>query len=196
MQGPLTYALREFAEGVSTRREEVVARELDILADGVEVLGPVCVTLEVARAGEEFRIRGDAELTVRQPCVSCLDPVELNLRAAITVLARMLKARENEGEGPPDGVLYHDGERFSLADEVRQSLLVEIPPHPLCAADCRGLCPRCGANRNRAACTCDASAAGDPRWAQLRSLAEVPEGAAEDRKQQPDRQTERNEPTG
>ena len=196
MQGPLTYALREFAEGVSTRREEVVARELDIVADGVEVLGPVSVTLEVARAGEEFRIRGEAELTVRQRCVGCLDPVELNLRAAITVLVRMRKARENEDVGPPAGVLYHDGERFSLAAEVRQSVLVEIPPHPLCAADCRGLCPRCGANRNRTVCTCDANAAGDPRWARLRSLAEAPEGGAGDRKPQPDRQAEKNEPAG
>jgi uncharacterized protein len=37
----------------------------------------------------------------------------------------------------------------------------------LCKPDCKGLCPRCGANRNRQPCTC---VGDDPRWEALANL--------------------------
>jgi uncharacterized protein len=44
--------------------------------------------------------------------------------------------------------------------------VVSVPMVILCADDCRGLCPVCGANRNRDACRCQSAA--DPRWNALR----------------------------
>jgi uncharacterized protein len=69
------------------------------------------------------------------------------------------------------GMVYHDGQIIDLTDEVRQSLLVEIPWHPQCRDDCRGLCPRCGANRNVTECGCDLEPR-DSRWDALRELKE------------------------
>jgi uncharacterized protein len=38
------------------------------------------------------------------------------------------------------------------AEDLRQILLVAMPDFPVCRADCRGLCPTCGANLNTAPC--------------------------------------------
>lgn len=41
-----------------------------------------------------------------------------------------------------------------LTGDVRESIILAFPTYPLCQPACRGLCPRCGANRNRKQCDC------------------------------------------
>ena len=52
---------------------------------------------------------------------------------------------------------------------VYEEAILALPTRPLCAEDCRGLCPRCGANLNQGACGCPA-APPDPRLAVLHTL--------------------------
>jgi uncharacterized protein len=35
-----------------------------------------------------------------------------------------------------------------------EQVYLEIPMKPLCSPECRGLCPRCGANLNTETCAC------------------------------------------
>ncbi|MGB6974060.1 MAG: DUF177 domain-containing protein [Terracidiphilus sp.] len=44
-----------------------------------------------------------------------------------------------------------------------------MPARTLCKADCKGLCPRCGKNRNVEPCDC-AEGESDPRWQALEDL--------------------------
>lgn len=60
---------------------------------------------------------------------------------------------------------------IDLTDDVRQTILLSVPLKLLCSAECRGLCPTCGANLNIEPCTCSETV-GDPRWETLRSLRE------------------------
>jgi uncharacterized protein len=46
---------------------------------------------------------------------------------------------------------------------------LSLPVRTLCKPDCKGLCPRCGKNRNLEACTCEEGPA-DPRWEALADL--------------------------
>ncbi|RKX30915.1 MAG: DUF177 domain-containing protein, partial [Verrucomicrobia bacterium] len=52
---------------------------------------------------------------------------------------------------------------------LREALVLRIPIYPLCREDCRGLCPRCGANLNREQCTC-APEEAESRWDVLDKL--------------------------
>ena len=63
--------------------------------------------------------------------------------------------------------LRHD--EIDLDQPIRDLVVPELPLVPLCADDCLGLCPTCGANLNDAACDC-AAEARDPRWDALRAL--------------------------
>lgn len=134
------------------------------------VEGPIRIELQIVRTHEDFRIRGHARLEVRQSCVRCLAPTREAIEATLEVLVRPRDARAPEEAAPPEGILIHDGETFGLATEVRDAILIEIGSHPVCRAECRGLCPRCGKNRNEGDCDCPATGAVDPRWAALRKL--------------------------
>jgi uncharacterized protein len=58
---------------------------------------------------------------------------------------------------------------IDLSDDVRQTVLLSVPLKLLCKADCRGLCPECGANMNADSCTCP-SQSSDGRWEALRTF--------------------------
>ncbi len=60
------------------------------------------------------------------------------------------------------------GNDLDLEPMARDAVLLELPLAPLCAPDCRGLCPQCGANRNLGDCEC--APARDPRWSALDAL--------------------------
>lgn len=56
---------------------------------------------------------------------------------------------------------------IDVTDVVRQNVLLALPLAPRCRDDCRGLCPRCGADRNQVDCGCEDDDI-DPRLAPLR----------------------------
>ncbi|MBI2069974.1 MAG: DUF177 domain-containing protein [Elusimicrobia bacterium] len=43
---------------------------------------------------------------------------------------------------------------IDVGEQIRQALVLVLPVKPLCRGDCRGLCPTCGVNRNKEACSC------------------------------------------
>jgi len=55
---------------------------------------------------------------------------------------------------------------IDLAPLAREAILLDLPLAPVCAPDCAGLCPVCGADLNDGACGCAATPV-DPRWAAL-----------------------------
>lgn len=49
---------------------------------------------------------------------------------------------------------YHNGVSIDPEDILREHVALGIPSRIVCKEDCKGLCPRCGGNRNRGECTC------------------------------------------
>ncbi|MDQ2663470.1 MAG: DUF177 domain-containing protein, partial [Candidatus Eremiobacteraeota bacterium] len=46
------------------------------------------------------------------------------------------------------------GDRLDVADLTSQLVYAAVPLGRICAETCRGLCVRCGENKNIGACTC------------------------------------------
>ena len=46
-------------------------------------------------------------------------------------------------------------EYLDLGEEIRQELILDNPAKVLCKDDCKGICPKCGANLNIEQCTCN-----------------------------------------
>jgi uncharacterized protein len=53
------------------------------------------------------------------------------------------------------GIVYFQGEKINLKDAIQEQVVMEFPLRPLCKPDCKGLCPRCGADMNEDPCDCD-----------------------------------------
>jgi len=71
---------------------------------------------------------------------------------------------ENEGDyiETPDYIL-------DLDELVTSDILLELPSKHLCSEECKGVCPKCGANLNKTVCKCDLKEI-DPRLEALKSL--------------------------
>ncbi len=166
----LTFGLQELREGVAQFRERLSCAELELNGEELGIRDPLALDLEISRVRDEVRIRGSISYSVEQACVRCLEPAHADVTAMLDVVVRPFDTDEDADDEPPDGMLYHDGETLSLAEEVRQAILVELPSTPLCRPDCRGLCPRCGGNLNQEGCRCKTGERVDPRWRALAAL--------------------------
>lgn len=98
---------------------------------------------------------------------------------------RCLKEYTREVEGQHEQIYSTGSSKVTDEEEIRQlpadTKEIDISPliaeavflnHPvkmLCRADCKGICPDCGADLNEEACRC-ASGQTDPRWEELRKL--------------------------
>jgi len=161
---PLRIPVADLLKRPGAARPEVVEALLaDLAGPGAAVPAdrPVEVDVLLERVPDGIVVRGTVAAPWTAVCSRCLAPVEG--RAAVHV-------DELFEEHPLAGETYQLGhEVVDLEPLVRDALLLELPGTPLCRADCAGLCPECGIDRNEATCECTADEL-DPRWAALRSL--------------------------
>ena len=66
------------------------------------------------------------------------------------------------------------GQIVDISEEIREDLLLILPVAFHCKEDCKGLCPRCGADLNTESCRCRENAdelpPGDSPWDILDNL--------------------------
>ncbi|MFN3694656.1 MAG: YceD family protein, partial [Ignavibacterium sp.] len=62
--------------------------------------------------------------------------------------------------------IKRETDKIDFDNDVREFAILAIPMKKLCKEDCKGLCPRCGADLNFEQCTCPKEEI-DPRWEKL-----------------------------
>jgi uncharacterized protein len=121
----------------------------------------------------DIRLRGDFKGRFQVPCARCVEPVEIPLAADFDLIFRPVGADSDAPErsitAPETEIGYYQKDSLLLEDVLREQVLLSLPVRTLCKPDCKGLCPRCGENRNLEACTCEEGPA-DPRWEALSGL--------------------------
>lgn len=122
-----------------------------------------------------FHLRGSMAAAVELECVRCLEPFRLDLEEALDLLflppSANVGSSDEEHELKDDDLsvsFYHD-DQIDLSLLIREQLYLALPMKPVCRADCAGLCPTCGVNRNLTQCEC-ARESIDPRMASLKTL--------------------------
>lgn len=118
--------------------------------------------IRLSRAKEGVLVQADLETAVNTECYRCLDPVTHVIHIDLEELYTTQPQRETEFRILEDGIL-------DLAPLLRAEVLIEGDHRILCNADCQGLCPVCGVNRNHTQCDCETDTI-DPRLAALKQL--------------------------
>ena len=131
----------------SATPEKLFGEALDDLTD-IKIVG------EVEDAGKNFVVRGRIECQKSFTCDRCL--------TAATERQVHEFAEEFDKSAAVDDLL-------DVTELLRDELLAAQPMKNLCKADCKGLCPVCGANLNDGDCGCDKRIV-DPRLATLKDL--------------------------
>jgi len=121
----------------------------------------------------DIRLKGRYAGAFQVPCARCLEPVEVPLSAEFDLIFRPIGV---DADGPERSISaseteigYYQKDSLLLEDVLREQVLLSLPVRTLCKPDCKGLCPRCGANRNTQPCSCDQGLV-DPRWEALTGL--------------------------
>ncbi len=121
----------------------------------------------------DIRLKGSFQGKFEVPCARCVEPVEIPLAADFDLIFRPLGVDGGTSErsisAPETEIGYYQEDSLLLEDVLREQVLLSLPVRTLCKEDCKGICPRCGANRNNQPCTCD-EGPSDPRWEALGGL--------------------------
>lgn len=121
----------------------------------------------------DIRLKAHYEGEFEVPCARCVELVRYDLKDDFDLLFRPVGA---DGEASEHSITtseteigYYQGGSLELEDVLREQVLLSLPTKTLCRQDCKGLCPRCGANLNDETCTCEETRT-DPRWTALSDL--------------------------
>ena len=109
------------------------------------------------------------ELTARTVLDAVCDRCGKAFSQDKTVSYSCILAEELQDEDNDEIVLLEQG-RVDAGELARTAFILEMDTKTLCSEDCKGLCPRCGADLNLGPCSCKQEA--DPRLAVLAKLLE------------------------
>ena len=125
----------------------------------------VVVTGRLSSAGEErFYFSGHMSGEVEDECRRCLTPTQARVDEDLHLL--FADATDEESDESDVYMLEPRATTVDLRPALREQWLLAVPGFALCREDCKGLCPRCGADLNLGPCGCTPRI--DPRWAALR----------------------------
>jgi len=130
--------------------------------------GPVGATIFLeSKGGERVFLEGQLQTAVTLRCDRCLREYEWSLDDTFAIDLEVAPDWGEEGAEHACGAAEMDtmqleNPEVDINQVLRQQVLLMIPEKRVCAADCRGLCPKCGADLNVAACACDQKAGRSP----------------------------------
>jgi len=163
--------LEELTEGMLGLKFEEPPESFPVLTEMVdsgvcEFLAPLKAALRAQRIGDMVEIEGNISTVVRMNCGRCLQsfakPLESNFALAYS---QKVPAPEQSGSSKEEveltaedmGLIYFQGEEINLKNEIQEQVVLAFPLRTICKPDCRGLCPKCGADLNTEECDCDRS---------------------------------------
>lgn len=140
-----------------------------------EATAQIRAHIEKGELQGEYVVEGESTTTLVLACSRCVDPYPFANAAPFHVRFRPRPETSQESEeveiteeGELD-VEYYSEREIPLRDLAMEQVQLAIPMKPLCSDKCLGLCPQCGANRNRDGCSCGESVV-DERWSALRGF--------------------------
>jgi uncharacterized protein len=141
-RGPLVFDTRALSAGLARTEKRTAPAPGELGAGLISVPEGRDLELDIRLEGVSEGVLVTAAVTapLAGECARCLDPFVSAMQVRIQELFGYEASGGDAGE---DGYLL-DGDLLDLEPALRDALVLELPLSPLCAADCRGLCPECG----------------------------------------------------
>jgi len=147
---------------------EIQVADVELGEQPYVFLEPARFEVTLTNTGEGIVATGTAATTVRTPCVRCLREFELPVAGEVEGFYIF---PGHDDQMPEEQEFEHIAEDCSvdIGPAIAQCIVVDLPFAPVHDANCKGICPVCGADRNLEACACSGETPGSP-FAGLRDL--------------------------
>jgi len=147
--------------------------EIDLDGDDAKLKSPAIVKGKLTRHIAHTDVEGTIGAELEIECARCLQKIdrefEIPIQAAFVAPENYTQAKEAELQAEDLDVSVLEGNEIDLTELVREQILLNLPEQVFCREDCKGLCEKCGANRNLINCNCLEQEI-DPRWEALKNL--------------------------
>jgi uncharacterized protein len=156
--------VRDLLERPGSSREVHVTQPIEGLTTElarVPPTVPVKAELLLEHVVEGILVSGPLWGRMAFRCARCLKEFSEDFRMYVHELFAPGATEEDDEYSLADGAI-------DLEPMVRDAVMLSMPFSPLCRAGCRGLCERCGGDRNLGECSCGREV--DPRWSVLNDL--------------------------
>lgn len=158
-----TFDLVEKSESFKIDPEEGILKK-DVFVQG-----------SLSKLGREVFLKGSISTEMEMICSRCLEPLNYKIRSKVSshyVPEQGTGVQELDVELHDSDIEieYYSDDRIDLTQAVYDQIMLSLPLARLCRADCQGICPQCGVNRNNKNCQCSDEDSVDPRLAVLKTL--------------------------
>ena len=147
--------------------------EIDLESETEKLAGAVRVKGDLKKGIAQTDVKGTISAQISIECARCLTEVQQDLEfpfeAAFVFPENFTEAKEAELRSADLDVSVLEASEIDLTELAREQILLNLPERVQCSEDCKGLCDKCGANRNLINCNCEEKEI-DPRWAALKNL--------------------------
>lgn len=108
----------------------------------------VKVNFDVTFTNPNVEVCGDVTCVVDGFCDLCLEPIRTNIELPFC------QTFYKDACVDEDGYVYVNS-KLDATKAVEDEILLSVPTSLVCKTNCKGLCPKCGCNRNKIQCDCD-----------------------------------------
>jgi uncharacterized protein len=153
---PYKAEVRSILESLSASRGvsgAISVPDIELGGQPYAFAGPIGFEVTLTNTGAGIVAAGRAHALVRTCCVRCLCDMEIHSDADVEAFY-VRPGRETELPQEQEFEFVADDSTLDLEPAVTQSVVVDLPFAPVHSADCKGLCPSCGADLNSGACGC------------------------------------------
>jgi len=119
--------------------------------DHAVFLGKIKVSAQAKLIDNNVFVKGEISSRIKFRCVRCLNEFE---KGHSTKFQQFYSLEE---------------EIIDLSNEIRESILIDLPLHPVCQINCKGVVPEL-ASQNNPSTFYSEELKSDPRWDQLKKI--------------------------
>lgn len=136
--------------------------QLSDILDDSSAGGSLKLLVSASCSGDQVLIKGVLEVTAKFDCSRCLEPFNHTFKTefseAFTVTGENTENdnRDTLAEKAANKLTI-SGDYLYLDEYIRQLIILTEDYNPVCKPDCKGLCPNCGADLNKAPCDCSSN---------------------------------------
>ncbi|NMB07788.1 MAG: DUF177 domain-containing protein [Tissierellia bacterium] len=146
---------------------ELQLDSLDINGRDIKLTSPIKYEGDIYKVGRDKLVHLNIYYNYQEACGRCLDLFENKDKAVLS--GKLAEKFELDNEEEEDNLIYYNGDKLNLTEEIIETIILNLPMKPLCSEKCKGLCPECGTNLNEDQCNCESDYV-DPRFEKLKEL--------------------------
>lgn len=139
--------------------------DVELYGNSCKFSEPVSISGSISNNGKTLVLDADCGGAVTTRCARCAKEIRKDIAFHINEALVQGEKKTDEFED----IIVFEKNDVNIDEIVYNNFIINSPARYLCKDDCKGLCPKCGADLNEGECGCGEDDI-DPRWAALAEM--------------------------